>query len=132
MPVFIRTMRLATCALVGAALASAVAFAQSKPTAKPTAVAGKYEGWARGSSQGDMALAVTLVQEADKLSGSMIAGSFSFSIYEGKIEGTKLTWSFSDGSITGTVEAAYKDGAVDGWWYAASESGSIQMKRAAK
>lgn len=127
---FSRRVRFAGSALAGAVLASAVGFAQ--PAAKPAAVAGNYEGWARGSSQGDMALAVTLVQEAGKLSGTMNAGTFSFAIYDGKVEGTKVSWTFSDGQITGSVAADYKDGAVNGSWWVDAESGSIEMKRLAK
>ncbi len=127
---FSRRMRLAGFALAGAVLASAVGFAQ--PAAKPAAVAGKYEGWAHGGSQGDMAMTATLAQDAGTLSGTMNAGSYAFTIYDGKVEGNKLSWTFSDGQIAGSVTADYKDGAVNGSWNAAGESGSIELKRLAK
>ncbi len=125
--------RLAAAALVFTILGSTIGVAQSKPAAKPAAVAGNYEGWLRGSSQGDAAATVTLVQAGAALTGTMDAGGYSFTIYDGKVDGEKLSWAFSSGDITGTVSGTYKAGAITGSWSAmGSESGALELKRAPK
>jgi hypothetical protein len=109
---------------------SAIGAAQSTPAGTPAAVAGTYEGWIRGSSQGDAAMTVTLAQDGATFTGTMTAGPYSFTISEGKVEGEALSWAFSSGDITGTVTATCKSGAIDGSWSAmGSESGSIELKK---
>jgi hypothetical protein len=121
---FSRRVRVAASALSFTLLVFATAFAQSKPASKSVAVAGTYEGWARGTSQGDMTTTVTLVQDGTSLTGTMAAGSFAFKISEGKVDGEKLSWSFSDGDMSGSVTATYKAGAINGSWWAVSPARS--------
>jgi len=130
---FSEYVRPAAGALAFTVLLSMTGFAQSKPASKPAAVAGTYEGWARGSSQGDMPTTLTLEQQGSSLTGTMAAGSFSFAISEGKVDGENLSWSFSDGNVSGTVTASYTAGAIKGsWWAAGGETGALELKRSEK
>lgn len=124
-----RCMRLAVASATAALLVSATLFAQGAAPAKRPAVAGKYDGMAHGASQGDIAMTVTLAQTGATFTGTMDAGQMSFSIYDGKIEGDKLMWSFSNGEVNGGVTAEYRDGAITGEWSASSEGGSIELKK---
>ena len=118
--------------LACALLQSAITFAQSKPTPKPAAVAGKYDGLARGTPDGDLATTVTLVQDGSSLTGTMAAGAYAFSISAGKIDGDSLSWSFSDGNVSGSVTATYKAGAITGsWWAEGGGTGALELKKAA-
>lgn len=98
---------------------------------KPAQVSGRYEGWARGTPDGDVATVVVLEQKDSGLSGTMTAGSYSLSVYEGKLAGEKITWSFSDGSVTGSVEGTFKAGVINGQWWAGGAGGALELKRAA-
>jgi hypothetical protein len=111
--------------------AAGVPRAQSGPP--PTAVGGSYEGWIRGSSQGDASSTVVLTQDGAAFSGVMTAGPYTFEISNGAVDGETLSWSFSTSGIDGTVRAVYKAGTITGTWAAAgTESGSIELKRAAE
>jgi hypothetical protein len=116
-----------------AAVCTSAVLAQRAAAAEKAAVAGKYEGWVRGSSQGDMTLTLTLAQDGDKLTGEMNAGAgqYVMSISDGKVEGSRLTWSFSNGQVSGGAEATFSDGTLTGSWSAAGESGSLEAKRTA-
>jgi hypothetical protein len=122
-------MRLAVAAVIAACLVSATLLAQGGSPATRPAIAGKYNGWARGSEQGDIAMTVTLVQTGATFTGTMDAGQMSFSIYDGTIDGNKLSWSFSNGEINGGVTAEYKDGVITGEWSASSSGGAIELKK---
>ena len=124
-----RYVRIAAAAAVVACLVSATLLAQGGPSAKNAAVAGKYDGAARGTQQGDMALTVTLAQTGATFTGTMDAGQMSFSIYDGKVDGDKLTWSFSNGDVNGGVTAEYKNGAITGEWSAAGQGGALELKK---
>jgi hypothetical protein len=124
------TVGIAVGVLVFTVLLSVTGFAQSRPASKPAAVAGTYEGWARGSSQGDLSTTVILEQQGSSLTGTMAAGPFSFALSEGKVDGENLSWSFSDGNVSGTVTASYTAGAIRGsWWAANGETGALELKR---
>ena len=109
---------LAAGVLACAVFMSAVGFAQSKPAGKPLSIAGKYEGLARSTPDGDLAATLTIVQDGSTFTGTMAAGSYSFSVLNGKLDGPNLSWSFSDGSTEGTATGAYKAGAITGSWWA--------------
>jgi hypothetical protein len=123
---------LAAGVLVFIALLTAMGLAQSKPAAKPVAVAGKYEGLARGTPDGDMSATVVLAQNGGLLTGTMTAGSYSFAISEGKVDGDQLSWSFSDGNVSGSVTATYTAGAINGsWWAGGGGTGALELKKSA-
>ena len=125
-----RHVRLGVAAFMCSVLWSAAVFAQSKPASKPAAVAGTYEGWIRGSSQGDAATTVTLTQNGATLAGTMDAGPYHFTI-DGSVDGDNLSWNFSSSDVTGSVTGTYKAGAINGSWSAmGSESGTLELKRA--
>ena len=119
-------------ALAFTVLLSVTGFAQSKPASKPAAVAGTYEGWARGTPDGDIPTKVTLVQNGSSLTGTMAAGSYSFTI-SGKVDGMDLSWSFTDGNVNGSVTATYKVDAINGsWWADGGGTGGLELKRSEK
>ena len=125
--------RLAAASLAVALLPPLPGLAQSKPAGKPLAVAGRYEGWLRGSSRGDAAATVVLVQDGAALTGTMEAGGYTFTIYKGAIDGDTLSWGFTSGDIDGSVSGVYKAGAITGTWSAmGSESGPLDLKKAPK
>jgi hypothetical protein len=125
----VHVVRVAVGVLMLAVPGSAAVSGQAKP--KPAAVAGHYEGMLRGSSQGDAATTVTLVQDATTLTGTMDAGGYSFKI-DGLVEGSGLSWNFSSGDITGSVSGTFKAGTITGTWNAmGSESGTIELKKSA-
>ncbi len=97
-------------------------------------VAGRYEGMVRGSSQGDMTLTVTLAQEGNKLTGGMDAGNGAYvlTIISGTVEGSKVSWDFSNGEVSGGVTGTYADGTIKGSWSAGGEGGTFELKKAAK
>jgi hypothetical protein len=121
-------LRVAVLAL--AVFAPAIAAAQSNPSGKPLAIAGRYEGWLRGSTQGDATTVVTLAQDGTALTGTMAAGPYSFTISDGHVDGDRLAWSFSDGTISGSVAATFQAGAITGSWTAMGvESGTLELSR---
>jgi hypothetical protein len=112
-------------------LAGALALAATEMlrTQSPITVGGSYEGWIRGSSQGDAPCAVTLEQDGATFTGTMTAGPYAFQIVSGRIEGDTLSWNFTTSGIDGTVRATFKAGTITGSWSAAgSESGSLELK----
>jgi hypothetical protein len=123
---------LAASVLASVVLMSAIGFAQSKPTVTPVAIAGKYEGWARETPDGDLATRVTIVQNGSTFTGTMAAGGYSFTISDGKVDGDKVSWRFSDGEVNGSVTATYEAGAINGsWWAGAGGTGALELKKSA-
>jgi hypothetical protein len=119
---------LATLAL--AILAVTTGQAQSTPVDKPLAVGGSYQGWLRGSSQGDAPITVTLAQSGATFTGTMNAGPYTFTISDGKVDGEMLSWNFASGDISGSVQATCKGDAISGSWSAmGTESGSLELKK---
>lgn len=121
-------VRLVTFALFAALVTTAPAVA----AADTVNVAGKYEGFVRGSSEGDLPTSVSITQDGTKISGTMDAGSgrFVFTI-SGTVEGTKVSWDFSGAEVAGSASGTYQDGSINGSWQAMGQAGSLELKRAA-
>lgn len=130
----IRVFTISTTArlIVLGALAAVLATAPAVAAADVVNVAGKYEGFVRGSSEGDLPTSVSITQDGAKISGTMDAGSgrFVFTI-SGTVEGAKVSWDFSSSEVGGSATATYQDGAINGSWAAMGQAGSLELKRTA-
>jgi hypothetical protein len=109
----------------GGKITSQEAATQSDP------LTGKYEGTAKSSTIGDMAVTLELLNKAGKLSGKLESSHGVGTIKEGTYDAGKISIKFDFSGDEGTITGQLKGDAITGEWSVGGAGGGLELKRVA-
>lgn len=104
--------------------------AQAQPAPlKPEVVAGKYQGTASGTPDGDVTIKADLKVEKGIITGIIDSPHGPMAITTSSIKGDQVTLNVDMGGAPGTISGTYKDGRVEGTWTLGEATGKFLMTK---
>ena len=103
----------------------------TQATTQGDPLSGKFEGTARSSTLGDMAVTLELLNKTGKVSGKLESPHGVGTIKEGTFDAGKIAIKFDFAGDEGVITGQLKGDSINGDWSVGGVGGAVELKRVA-